>query len=36
MSDGSDPSDLSGLSDLCGNSGLIYKLSDKLTNKVKY
>ena len=36
MSDRSDPSDMSGLSDRSGNSGLIYKLSDKLTNKGKY
>lgn len=32
----SDRSDSSDPSDLCGNFGLIYKLSDKLTNKVKY
>ena len=32
----SDGSDLSDSSDRCCNSGLIYKLSDKLTNKGKY
>ena len=32
----SDPSDSSDPFDRCGNSGLIYKLSDKLTNKGKY
>ena len=36
MSDRSDLSDSSDSSDLCGNSCLIYKLSDKLTNKGKY